>query len=65
MSANLCVQAHMHELLEQGFEVAVRPQFFEVAHPIAGLLRDSLDSIAGLIGILLLSLHIFYRKMVR
>jgi len=23
MSANLCVQAHMHELLEQGFEVAV------------------------------------------
>ena len=24
MSANLCVQAHMHELLEQGFEIAVR-----------------------------------------
>ncbi len=23
MSANLCVQAHMHELLEQGFEIAV------------------------------------------
>ncbi len=23
MSANLCTQAHMHELLEQGFEVAV------------------------------------------
>jgi nicotinamidase-related amidase len=23
MSANLCVQAHLHELLEQGFEVAV------------------------------------------
>jgi nicotinamidase-related amidase len=23
MSANLCVQAHMHELLEMGFEVAV------------------------------------------
>ena len=23
MSANLCVQAHMHELLETGFEVAV------------------------------------------
>ncbi len=23
MSANLCVQAHMHELLEQGFEVAI------------------------------------------
>ena len=23
MSANLCVKAHMHELLEQGFEVAV------------------------------------------
>ena len=23
MSANLCVQAHMHELLEKGFEVAV------------------------------------------
>jgi nicotinamidase-related amidase len=23
MSANLCVQAHLHELLEQGYEVAV------------------------------------------
>ena len=23
MSANLCVQAHLYELLEQGFEVAV------------------------------------------
>jgi len=23
MSANLCVQAHMHELLEQGYEVAI------------------------------------------
>lgn len=23
MSANLCTQAHLHELLEQGFEVAV------------------------------------------
>jgi nicotinamidase-related amidase len=23
MSANLCVQAHMHELLEMGYEVAV------------------------------------------
>ena len=23
MSANLCVQAHLHELLEQGYEIAV------------------------------------------